>query len=104
MYIEEQVRKLYKEGKSPYEIAEILGTYPNKIRRMLIKIGEPIRDKKEAQSNAIKQNRTKHPTKGKERSESVRRKISKSMYENWKDLPLEERKKRSITSKENWNK
>ena len=37
---EQKIIKLYsKNGKSTYEIAEEVGTYPNKIRRILKKHG-----------------------------------------------------------------
>ena len=65
-----------KELKSTYEIAQELNTYPNKIRRILIKRGVELRDKGKAQSVAIQSGRHSHPTKGKKRSEADKIKIS----------------------------
>ena len=69
-----------ENNKSTYEISESLGTYPNKIRRALIKLGVELRDKSVAQSTAIQSGRHKHPTKGTERSESDKIKISEGMF------------------------
>ena len=67
--IEKEVIKLYTTGsKSTYEIAQIFNTYPNKIRRILMKHDIPIKTKSEAQKNAIKNGVAKVPTKGKSRT------------------------------------
>ena len=52
---DKKVIKLYnKENRSTYEIAEMLETYPNKIRRTLKKHGYELKSKSSAQSNALK--------------------------------------------------
>tara|TARA_R110002020_G_scaffold367897_2_gene579832 strand:+ start:1476 stop:2258 length:783 start_codon:yes stop_codon:yes gene_type:complete len=91
-------------NKSTYEISESLGTYPNKIRRALIKLGVELRDKSVAQSTAIQSGRHKHPTKGTERSESDKIKISEGMFSHWEAMPEEERQKRSEMAKKQWEK
>jgi DNA-directed RNA polymerase specialized sigma subunit len=51
---EKKIIDLYtKDQKSTYEIAEILNTYPNKVRRILVKNGVELKSKSEAQRNAI---------------------------------------------------
>jgi very-short-patch-repair endonuclease len=75
----EQVFKEFDAGKSPYEIAEQFKTYPNKIRRLLLRSGRKLRDKAEAQQQALKSGRAKHPTEGTSRSDSVKDKISERL-------------------------
>jgi hypothetical protein len=55
--------ELYNNGSSPYQIAEQLGDSWNhmKVRRILKKMGVKPRDKGEAQANALKTGRAKHP-------------------------------------------
>ncbi len=93
----------YKRDKrSTYDIAEELNTYPNKILRALKYLNVQIRTKSSAQSNAIKQGRHTHPTKGKVRSEEDRIKISESMAKHWKNMDDDERAERSQKAKEQW--
>ena len=61
---EADVLKLYDENLSTYEIAEKYDTYPNKIRRILIKNGKKPRTKSEAQKAAIATGKSVHPTEG----------------------------------------
>lgn len=65
---------IHKE-RSPYQIAAELDTYPNRIRRALLKHKIPVRDHREAQKLALATGRNKHPTKGIEREEEVRGRI-----------------------------
>lgn len=102
MITTEIICKEYDEGKSTYEIAEKYHTYPNKVRRLLKKAGKVIRSKGEAQANALREGRHKHPTKGQQRSESVKEKISKSMETNWKNMSDKDKKKKSELAKEQW--
>lgn len=101
---ENEVLSMYRNNKSTYEIAEHFNTYPNKIRRILIKHGEELRDKSTAQKNALKKGVAKHPTKGKKRSEKTKLKISESQADVWSKLTPEERAYRSLLGKESWNK
>lgn len=98
------VHKYFDEEQSIKKIADLLGTYPNKIRRTLIALGYELRDKSEAQKINLRENPEAHPTKGKTRSEEVKEKIGDSVAENWQSLTEEERKQRSDVQKENWNK
>lgn len=88
---------------STYVIAKKYDTYPNKIRRILIKNGIELNDKSTAQKKALKSGRSKHPTKGKQRSEKTKIKISNSIYNHWQDLSELEKQKRIDKAKEQWN-
>jgi len=101
---EEQVIKMYNdENKSTYEIAKELNTYPNKIRRTLIKNGCQLKDKSEAQKTALAEGRSSHPTKGRKRSNKERVKISSSLVNYWNDMTDKEKARRSKIAKKNWN-
>jgi len=85
MLTPEIVCREYDSGMSTYQIAKKYHTYANKVRRILIKAGKVLRTKGEAQSNALSSGSHKHPTKGKERSDEVKKKISQKMKERWKN-------------------
>jgi len=89
------IQKLYVEdGMSFGAIADKLNTYANKVRRDAMKYKIIIRNKSEAQSNAIKTGAHKHPTKGTERSEETKNKIGKSIMKSWDSLDAKELKRR----------
>jgi len=98
----EEIFKMYDEGRSPYEIAEVLKTYPNKIRRILKKAGKPIRDRGEAQKKALASGRVAHPTKGKQRSEATKLEISATMQETWKAKSPDQVRQHAERSKTRW--
>lgn len=101
---EQKVVDLYqKQEKSTYQIAEELNTYPNKIRRVLIKHGVEIKNRSAAQKLALKKGRSKHPTDGTKRTEETKIKISSQLVKHWDDLDDKERKRRSLESKKRWN-
>ena len=84
---ENKIIDMYKnENKSTYEIAKEFDTYPNKIRRILIKNGCEMKDKSAAQKNALKKGVASHPTKGRKRSEKTKLKISESQAKVWDNL------------------
>ena len=91
-----------KKNMSTYEIAKVLDTYPNKIRRTLIKNGYELKDKSQAQKVALAEGRSSHPTKGKKRSKQEKVKISSSLVGYWEDMSDKERKRRSKMAKANW--
>lgn len=84
------------------DIANEHNTYPNKIRRELIHYGEPLRDKSDAQSAALKSGRHKHPTKGTVRDEDVKSRIGKNVSVTWEKTSPEEKARRSDIAKEQW--
>jgi len=102
---ENKIIDMYEnQNKSTYEIAEEFNTYPNKIRRILMKNGYELKNKSVAQKNALDKGTIKHPTKGKKRSDTTKLKISESQAKVWQDLSEEERLNRSLIGKESWNK
>jgi very-short-patch-repair endonuclease len=84
------------------EIAKLVGTYPNKIRRDAQRLGVSTRTASEAQALALKTGKHKHPTKGKKRSEETKLKISETRAEKWNNISDKERKRLSKLHKERW--
>lgn len=98
------INKMYNiENKSFIDIAKIYETYPNKIRRDAIKLGIKIRDKSEAQKNALLNGNHKHPTKGKVRDIKTKEKIGQSVLKAWSNITLDELNNRKQKAKDNWN-
>jgi len=101
--LDKQVIKLYNEDNfSTYEIAKQLETYPNKIRRILIKHGYELKDKSAAQKAALESGRSSHPTAGTKRTKEQRVMISKGLSSYWEKLSNSERNKRIKQAKDNW--
>lgn len=92
-----------KNNKSFQDIAKLSNTYANKLRRDAIKFNIKIRDKSEAQKNALKSGRVEHPTKGKSRSESTKNKIGLGVLQSWEKLTDKELKQRKDKARDNWN-
>ena len=103
--LEQTVISMYDDQDlSTYQIAKELETYPNKIRRILIKHGKELKSKSEAQKVALKTGRSKHPTEGRERSHVEKLNISKSMSSYWDEMDESDREARVEDSKERWAK
>ena len=101
---EKKVIKMYnKQNMSTYQIAELLDTYPNKVRRTLKKHGHDLKSKSSAQSNALKSGRRDHPTKGKTRTLAEKVKISSGLSSYWEEMSDKERSKRSEQARDRWN-
>ena len=96
------VREYVENNRGTYWISEKLGTYPNKVRRALKFLGVDLKSKSEAQSNALKSGRHKHPTKGRKRTEEERIKISEGMANHWENMSEEERDRRIALAKKQW--
>jgi very-short-patch-repair endonuclease len=88
---------------STYVIAKKYNTYPNKIRRLLIKHGIELDDKSTAQKKALESGRSKHPTQGTRRPESVKISISESVHNHWKGLSEEEYQNRVEKARQQWD-
>lgn len=100
---DDKVVSLYNEqNKSTYEIAKQLSTYPNKIRRTLIKHGYELKDKSAAQKAALKSGRSSHPTAGKKRTEAEKIAISQSLVNYWEEMSDKEKARRVKQAKNNW--
>jgi len=87
---------------STYVIAKKYDTYPNKIRRLLIKQGVELDDKSTAQKKALKAGRSVHPTEGTKRSEKVKFLISESVYDHWQSISKKEREARVEKARKQW--
>lgn len=97
------IQKLYLTQKLSFaDIADQYGTYANRIRRDAKKFNIKIRDKSEAQANALTSGKHTHPTKGKQRSELTKQKIGDSVMKSWDSLSDVELEARKQKSKENW--
>lgn len=92
----------YKKNKSWKEIAEIYGTYPNRVRRDARKLGIFSKTKSEAQKSALDSGRHSHPTKGKKQTEETKRKISEAQAENWKTIDPMMYERRSELGRRAW--
>lgn len=92
-----------EEGYSTHQIAKLLDTYPNKIRRCLEKHKVPRRDRSEAQRLALEQGRSKHPTEGRDRTLEEKIKISQSLEQYWADMTDKELDRRRKMAKDNWD-
>lgn len=102
---DKDIIKMYSEQKmSTYEIAKNLNTYPNKIRRVLLKHGIVMNDKSTAQKNAIKNGTAKIPTQGRKRSKEEKLKISSSLKRRWDEISDEDYNKHVKRAKERWEK
>lgn len=97
-----QVSDLYDQKKSTYEIAELLQTYPNRVRRSLKKQGKILRNKSQAQALALQTGRIDHPTEGHERSYDEKVKISATLTKRWANMPEDERQAKVDQAKERW--
>ncbi len=98
------IKDLYvKQNLSLGDVAEQLNTYPNKIRRDAKKFDIPLRDKSDAQKNALKTGKHKHPTKGTKRTEDTVKKIGMSVMQNWADMSKSEKKRRTVLAKQQWD-
>lgn len=98
------LNKLYIQDKISFaDIASTYGTYSNKIRRDAKRFNISIRDKSEAQKNALKTGKHKHPTKGKQRDESTKNKIGRAVMNSWDNLSNQELEDRRQKSKEKWD-
>lgn len=100
----ETIIRLYvKEGKSSHEIAEQFKTYPNKIIRALNYLGIPKRSYAEAQSLALKNGRSSHPTLGSPLTDEHKAKIGKERSKAWAKTPEKERERLASLSRDQWN-
>jgi very-short-patch-repair endonuclease len=80
------------QGLSTGAIAKIYGTFPNTIRRALVRHGISTRTKSEAQANYLEDN--DHPMLGRERTVDERKAISGGIQKHWDGLSEEEAQKK----------
>lgn len=97
------LKEMYIDQKMSFaDIADKYGTYANKIRRDAVSLKIKIRDKSEAQKNALTTGKHKHPTKGTIRSEDTKNKIGKGVMDSWDNLTESEIADRKKKAKDNW--
>ena len=100
----ELLKNLYVKSKNSFaDIASIYNTYANKLRRDAKRFNIPIRNKSEAQKNALKTGKHKHPTKGTHRTEETKRKIGMGVLQSWDSLDSNELEQRKETHRKLWN-
>lgn len=98
-----KIKKMYVDEKMSFgNIAKELGTYANKIRRDAQKFNIDIRNKSEAQKNALETGVHKHPTKGTVRDQETKQKIGEKMIESWSSLSDKQLEQRRIKQKKKW--
>lgn len=98
------LQELYIDKKMSFaDIAKQYHTYANKVRRDAVTLKIKIRDKSEAQKNALTTGKHKHPTKGTSRSDDTKSKIGRSVMTSWDGLSSTEIERRSKKAKENWD-
>lgn len=93
----------YRNDMNIREIAEKYNTYPMKIRRLLIKYGEPIRSAKEEIQKSVQKGRVKSPTAGKPRTEEEKLKIGLSNTKTWQSKPENEKEEFRKYAKKRWD-
>jgi very-short-patch-repair endonuclease len=97
------LNELYVQNKKSFaDIASMYGTYANKIRRDAQKFNISIRDKSEAQKNALQTGKHKHPTKGQKRDENTKNKIGVGVMNSWENLSEQQLEQRKQKAKEQW--
>lgn len=90
---EDFLRQEYlKKLKSTYQIAKENNTYPNYVRRMLVRFKIKIRDKSEAQSVVYQTKKRLSPMANKKHKDSSKLKISKSLISFWENASEDDRK------------
>lgn len=98
------IEDLYTKQKLSFaNIAKQYSTYANRLRRDAIRFKIKIRDKSEAQKNAIATGSHQHPTKGKTRSDDVKAKIGNSVMKSWDNLSEAELNARKAKSRDRWD-
>jgi very-short-patch-repair endonuclease len=98
------IQDLYVDNKLSFaDIAKKYGTYPNQIRRDALRFNLPVRNKSEAQINALKSGKASHPTEGKTRTDAEKNKISLSMHSSWSNMSDTEKNRRKQDSRKRWN-
>lgn len=91
-----------KAERSTHDIAEELGTNPNKIRRALMHHNLPLRTRSDAQKKALEHGRHNHPTKDTKRDKVTKQRISATRSARWDSLTDDERKVLSDIAKKQW--
>lgn len=97
------IKQYVEQKQSLADIANEYNTYANKIRRDAKKYKIALRNKSQAQKNALKTGKHKHPTKGQERSKETKHKIGKKVLDSWSSLDDKQRDTRRRKAKKAWD-
>lgn len=92
----------HAHGLSYGKIGELCDKHANTVRRDAIRLGVKRRNKSEAQALALESGRHKHPTRGQQRSEEVKERISESVSADWDKMSEVEREARRQLGRERW--
>lgn len=92
----------YEHNYSMNEIAGVLGTYLNRVLRDATGLGFKKRSKSETQKLLLAEGKREHPTKGKQRSEDTKLKISEGVGTMWDNMNDTDRKARQEKSRDHW--
>jgi very-short-patch-repair endonuclease len=105
---QEHLQRLhYDEQLSIPQIAEKIGTYANKVRRTMQKLGVGVKNRSETMKTQLQNGDREHPTKGKVITEETRQKIGEKIVSNWAGYDEDTRKEKGekiIKNLENVNK
>lgn len=97
------IEQLYHQKKMSFaDVAKEYNTYANRIRRDAKTFNIPIRNKSEAQKNALQVGKHKHPTKGSIRDQNTKDKIGMSVLKSWSNMSDAELKSRKAKAKAAW--
>ena len=98
------IDEYFNNNKSITSLAKELDTYPNMIRRTIIKSGLSLRTKSESQKIALQEGRANHPTEGKERNDETKLKISESVAKKWEGFSKNKKDSIKKSLKTAWKK
>jgi very-short-patch-repair endonuclease len=93
-----------KDQKSFGTIAKQYDTYANRIIRDAKKFNIPVRNKSQAQKNALSSGKHKHPTKGRKRSEAEKMNIGSGVMKNWSNADPNRLSQKKENAKILWDK
>jgi very-short-patch-repair endonuclease len=94
--------KKESQTKNVHELARELGTYPNRIRRDLIKMGVKTKSHKEVAQLAVDQGKFVSPTLGKKRTQEEKANIGKGISDAYNKLPEKVKKQRKDKFRKLW--
>lgn len=98
------ITKMYTQQNISFrDIAIKYNTYANKVLRDAKRLGIKIKNKSEAQKNALKTGKHKHPTKGRQRTEKEKNNIGLAVMKNWEQLDENELQQKKLKYKDLWN-
>lgn len=99
----ERIQKEYYEGKSLGMLAKEYGTYVQKIFRVLKKLNTTFRSKSEAQTLALQEGRSDHPTEGKKMSADQKRALGIAISTSYEHSSQEDKDRRSEAARNRYN-